>query len=53
MKGLLAFMEEQDFYKNYVVCNIEKTRKIETDQKEIWVFPIHTFLEKLWHGEIL
>ena len=52
LKGILAFSQEHDFKKYYVVCLTPRDRKMEHEGKEILVINYENFLKKLWQGEI-
>lgn len=53
LKGIIAFMEERDITKGYVICREESPRKITIkENKAIYILPYQLFIEKLWNNEI-
>ena len=54
LKGLIAFIEDHQPQKAYVVCQAPRARKIQINPNcAIHVLPWREFLEKLWHNEII
>ncbi|MDP2194158.1 MAG: DUF4143 domain-containing protein [Alphaproteobacteria bacterium] len=53
LKGILAFMEEKNVEKGYVICREDHPRKIEVAKDQaLYILPYQLFLEKLWLNEI-
>jgi len=52
-KGLVAFQEEHQSKKNYVVSMDLRKRKIALKNGEILILPYKTFLDMLWAGKIV